>query len=275
VWGRGSCDTKGSMASMLAGLHENKAILEELPIAVDFAAFMGEESSQHGSKDFAKKYAQEYIFAIAGEPTMLDLVYVTKGSLWFTLETHGIAAHSSQPERGENAILAMARSLDLMNRKLAGRLASYTHPVLGHSTLNIGTIAGGSRPNIVPDYCMAEVDIRSTPSFDAEGPIEFVQNFIEEFKLPLSIKKFAYNPPMECPSEHAIISTMLQTRTTSKLVGAPWFSDAAHLSAAGTPSIAFGPGSIEQAHTKDEYICVDSLNEGAKFFTEFIRNLGN
>ena len=274
IWGRGSSDTKGPMVAMLAGLDANKELLEKLPVAVDFAAFMGEESSQHGSKHFAKRYGSDYLFAIAGEPTMLNMVYVTKGSLWFTLETHGKAAHSSQPHLGENAIMTMARSLDLMNRKLSNRLATYTHPVLGHSTLNIGTISGGSRPNIVPDYCCAEIDIRTCPSLEADGgPLALVENFIAEHNLPLTIKKAANNPPMECPHEHAIISSIQQSWPASKLVGAPWFSDAAHLSKAGIPSICMGPGSIDQAHTKDEFISIEDLESGVECFTQFIANL--
>jgi len=161
-----SSDTKGSIATMIAGIANNREQLASLPVAVDFVAFMGEESSQHGSKHFAQKYASDYQFAIAGEPTMLDIVYTTKGSLWFTLEAKGKAAHSSQPELGENAVMLMAQSLNMMDQKLSDYLASYTHPVLGKSTLNIGTINGGSRPNIVPDYCTAEIDIRTTPDLE-------------------------------------------------------------------------------------------------------------
>lgn len=271
IWGRGSSDTKGSMAAMLAGIDANKEILAQLPVAIDFVAFMGEESSQHGSKDFAKKYASNYLFAIAGEPTMLDMVYVTKGSLWFTVDSSGKAAHSSQPHLGENAIMSMARSLDLLNRKFSNKLATYTHPVLGHSTLNIGTITGGSRPNIVPDHCTAEIDIRFTPELQlAGGPLQLVQQFIEERNLPLVITSSACNPPMECPSEHQIISQIQKARPESRLVGAPWFSDAAHLSSQGLPAIAFGPGSIDQAHTKDEFIKADDYLAGVEFFTRFI-----
>jgi acetylornithine deacetylase len=68
IWGRGASDTKGPMAAMLAGLKENQRILKDLPVAVDFIGFMGEEASQHGSKHFAKHHAADYEFAIVGEP---------------------------------------------------------------------------------------------------------------------------------------------------------------------------------------------------------------
>ncbi|PQJ27850.1 M20 family metallopeptidase [Rubritalea profundi] len=273
ILGRGASDTKGPMAAMLTALIENKVLLAELPIAIDFIAFMGEESTQHGSKHFAEWHAEEYIFGIAGEPTSLDIVYTTKGSLWLTVVAKGTAAHASQPERGSNAIMTLARSLDHMNKKLASKLATFTHPVLGHSSFNIGTIKGGTRPNIVPDHAEAEIDIRTTPSLDAAGGAHaLVLDFIKEQELPLEVVNAHENPPMETPTSDPIIQQLLKANPQSQLVGAPWFSDAAHLSHAGVPSICLGPGSINQAHTKDEFIKISDLEAGHIYFSNFIKS---
>ncbi|MGJ8673429.1 M20 family metallopeptidase [Rubritalea sp.] len=273
ILGRGASDTKGPMAAMLTALIENKELLAELPVAIDFVAFMAEESSQHGSKHFAEWHADEYIFGIAGEPTSLDIVYTTKGSLWLTVVAKGMAAHASQPERGSNAIMTLTRSLDHMNRKLANRLATYTHSVLGHSSFNVGTIKGGTRPNIVPDHAEAEIDIRTTPSLFAEGGAHsLVLDFIKEQQLPLEVVSAHENPPMETPTTDPIILQLLKANPDTQLVGAPWFSDAAHLSNAGIPSICLGPGSINQAHTKDEFIKISDLEAGHTYFSNFIRS---
>lgn len=276
IIGRGASDTKGPMAAMLTALIENKELLASLPIAIDFVAFMAEESSQHGSKHFAEWHANEYIFGIAGEPTSLDIVYTTKGSMWMTLAAKGTAAHASQPERGSNAILTLSRSLDHMNRKLAGRLATFTHSVLGHSSFNVGTINGGTRPNIVPDYAEAEIDIRTTPSlFASGGASNYVDSFIKEQELPLEIVKAHENPPMETSTADPIIQQLLKANPTTQLVGAPWFSDAAHLSHAGIPSVCLGPGSINQAHTKDEFIKIADLEAGHRYFSNFIKSFAS
>lgn len=273
IWGRGASDTKGPMAAMIMSLIENKEILADLPVAIDFVAFMGEESTQQGSKHFAKHHGEEYVFGIAGEPTSLDLVHVTKGATWITVEAHGKAAHSSQPQLGENAIMILARSLDMINRKLSNRLATYTHPILGHSTLNIGTIRGGSRPNIVPDYASAQIDFRTTPSLqEAGGAVKLLESFIEEMQLPIKVKSYHENPPMETAADHLYIQKILESSTESSTVGAPWFSDAAHLTAGGIPSICAGPGSIDQAHTKDEWIKISDLEAGVGFFSNFVRS---
>lgn len=274
VWGRGSSDTKGPMAAMLWGLKENASILKDLPIAVDFVGFMGEESSQWGSKDFAKHHAHDYAFSIVGEPTSLNIVHTTKGSLWATLRASGKAAHSSQPERGDNAAMKLARALDALEREIVPKLAGYIHPVLGRSTFNVGVLRSGSRPNIVPDLADAEIDIRITPALrDAGGALALLKSEIDRLDLPLEIVKPHENPPMEIPATHPWIDRIRDVRTECKAVGAPWFSDAAHLSNAGLASVCMGPGSIDQAHTCDEFIDIAALEEGAAFFANFIRSL--
>ncbi|MGB0775345.1 MAG: M20 family metallopeptidase [Akkermansiaceae bacterium] len=274
ILGRGASDTKGPMAAMLQALSNCQDALENLPVAVDFIGFMGEEASQHGSKHFAKNHAHKYEFALVGEPTSLDIVHVTKGSLWATVATDGKAAHASQPELGENAILKLTSSLDRINRKLTARLATYTHPVLGHSTLNIGTFHGGSIPNVVPNHAEAQLDIRFTPSLhDDGGALPLLDKFITEQQLPLRISKAHENPPMEVPEEHTWVKKMRAANPDSKPVGAPWFADAAHLNAAGLPAVCIGPGSIDQAHTKDEFIKIDDLENGVVYFENFIRSL--
>jgi acetylornithine deacetylase len=273
LWGRGSSDTKGPMAAMLWALHGNRDLLANLPVAVDFVGFMGEESGQWGSKDFAKNHGGEYTFALVGEPTSMEIVNVTKGSLWATLRATGRAAHSSMPERGENAVLKLTRALDRLDCHLGAELTGFTHPVLGRSTMNVGVIRGGSRPNIVPDLAEAEIDIRITPSLtEAGGALKLLQETISFHDLPVEIVKHHENPPMDTEAGHPVIRKLLALGGT-KTTGAPWFSDAAHLSAGGIPSICIGPGSIDQAHTADEFIEVDALQQGAEFFTRFIRGL--
>ncbi len=274
IWGRGASDTKGPMAAMLWALAEHRENLAGLPVAVDFVAFMGEESNQWGSKNFVQRHGHDYQFALVGEPTSLQVVHVTKGSLWATLRATGKAAHSSQPQLGENAILKLTRALDLLDRELVPQLATFTHPVLGHSTLNVGMIHGGSRPNIVPDLAEATLDIRITPALAAAGgALKLLEATLSRLALPLEIINAHENPPMETAASHPMIHALLATDPHTQLAGAPWFSDAAHLASGGIPSICIGPGSINQAHTVDEFIDLAALEQGAEFFKAFITSL--
>lgn len=274
IWGRGASDTKGPMASMIWGLLNNRDSLADLPVAVDFVAFMSEESDQFGSKHFASNHAGNYDFAIAGEPTGLDIVHVTKGSLWAILETTGISGHSSQPEAGENAILKIVDTISVLNDTLKPILAEFTHTVLGPATLNVGIIQGGTRANIIPDRATAQIDIRYPPSLTQTGSAtKMLEDFIAAQELPAKILLCSDNPPMELPEDDPWLSRIRSVHPSSALIGAPWFSDAAHLNAGGLPAICLGPGSIKQAHTKDEFISIADLEAGAAYFTDLVSGL--
>ena len=140
--------------------------------------------------------------------------------------------------------------------------------------MNIGTIHGGTRPNIVPDSAEAEIDIRIAPALAAaDGALKLLASVIKDFNLPIEIIEPRENPPMETAADHPMIEKLLANDAMTGLAGAPWFSDAAHLSGHGIPSICIGPGSINQAHTADEFIEVAALEAGAQFFSKFIAQL--
>ncbi|MCU0780552.1 MAG: M20 family metallopeptidase [Akkermansiaceae bacterium] len=276
LWGRGACDTKGPMAAMLWGLREQRERLADLPVAVDFVAFMGEESGQWGSKDFVRRHGADYAFAVVGEPTSMQVVNRNKGSFQAVVRATGKAAHSATPELGENAILKLVEALGALDHHLKRALGGYGHPVLGPSTLNIGVIRGGSRPNIVPDLAEAELDIRVTPDLAAAGGAhKLLRDIIDDYALPVELISSSESPPMETPGGHPVVLALLATAPDTALVGAPWFSDACHLAAGGVPGICIGPGSIRQAHTVDEFIEVTEVERGAAFFSAFIRGLAD
>jgi len=271
IHGRGASDTKGPMAAMLWALREHAESLRSMPVAVDFVAFMGEESGQWGSKHFAAHHGSHYSFAVAGEPTSLDVVHVTKGSLWATLATEGRAAHSSMPEKGDNAVMKLASALCVLEKAMRQRLAEFPHPLLGACTINIGTFHGGTRANIVPESACAQLDIRLTPNlFERGGALALLEDVIRELQLPIALQYAHENPPMETPVEDPYLQLLLKARDGARPVGAPWFSDAAHLSRGGIPSVCLGPGSISQAHTADEFIRIEDLLDGVAHFSRFI-----
>ncbi len=272
IWGRGSTDTKGSMAAMLWALTTNADLLADAPVAIDFVAFMGEETQQLGSKHFAKHHADEYEFGIAGEPTSLQIVNCTKGCLWATLSTKGKAVHASKPHLGENAILKLFHSFSALTNALDVQFSKLSHPVLGRTTWNLGLFNGGTSPNIVADEASLTLDIRTIPALWEQGGGEELVNRLTK-DLDVTFLCHEENPPMEVAPENKWIKAIQKAQPTAQCVGAPWFSDAAHLNAGGIPSICLGPGVIDQAHTEDEYITVDDYEAGVKFFTELVSDI--
>lgn len=272
VWGRGASDTKGPMASMLWALHEARDIIPTLPVEVHFAGFMSEESAQLGSQHFAKHHGP-YDLAIVGEPTELRTVFRHKGCLWVDVHTFGLAVHGATPERGVNAIVKMAAIVQALDTDFRAKLVEVggVDEWLGASTINLGMIKGGTRSNIVADHCTLRVDMRTTPGLNRNGgALAALTNFVHSVDPTATIEPLPETLPLDTDPANPLLQKLIDCG--APLTGAPWFCDAAFLAAEGTPAIAIGPGSIAQAHTKDEFIKCADLEAGADFFGKFLRS---
>lgn len=268
VWGRGASDTKGPMAAMLWALHELGPRLPELGHEIWFAGLMSEETSQHGSKALARE--ERFDFVIVGEPTGLEVVHKHKGSGFLYLTTHGRAAHASRPDLGESAIEKMLTVLEVIRRELAPEFAAQSDPVLGTSTLSIGTLKGGSRTNVIPDLCEASVDLRFVPGHYRPTILEEITTRLRRACPDLEVQMDPA-PPLNTDPAHPLIRLLGECGAPP--VGAPWFCDACFFAEKGMPSVALGPGSIAQAHTDDEWISVADLEKGVEFFRNFLGRL--
>jgi len=273
LFGRGACDTKGSVAAMLSALcalAESKQRPRETEII--FAGLVDEESAQAGSRALAKSNLKADL-AIVGEPTGLQIVTAHKGNIWFQLDTHGQAAHGSRPELGRNAVHAMARIVDAIETDYAALLRQRRpHPLLGHATVNVGTIRGGTQPNIVPDSCTITVDRRTLPGETEAGVKRELENFLGRQKLEATFSLARTEPclPMETPAKLPLIQQFLRSAGQRKPAGMHFFCDAAILAEGGIPSVVFGPGDIAQAHTVDEWISLRSLERATEMLVRFL-----
>ena len=271
--GRGACDTKGSVAAMFSALCElMKSRPKETEIV--FAGLIDEENAQAGSRELAASGFKADL-AIVGEPTRLQVVTAHKGSLWLQLETHGKTAHGATPQFGKNAVHEMARIVDLLERDYAARLKRHRHPLLGAATVNVGTICGGTQPNIVPDCCSITIDRRTLPGETEAGVKLEIATLLHAKKLSAKISSTKLAPclPLETNPKLPLVRQFLQSVGQSRPVGVDYFCDAAVLSRAGIPSVVFGPGDIAQAHTADEWISLASLERGKNLLLHFLRSL--
>jgi len=267
IYGRGSSDTKGSMAAMLWALKSVE--LTRLNVGVAFAGLADEEAGQLGAKACAaRKFAD---FVVVGEPTNLDVVYTHKGTTWLEIETVGKSVHASLPETGVNAIDLMTDALRRLREAFPTILPLKKNAVLGHATISTGRIRGGVKINVVPDRCYAEIDIRILPG--QESMAAAVADFFRDQNISATVHPIKISAPLYTEPDNSIIRKF--TSLGSRLTGASWFCDAAFFSAKGTPAVAIGPGSIAQAHTADEFIEVAELERGAEFFTNFLRTFNN
>lgn len=275
IYGRGACDTKGSVAAMLTALLE-LAALKQRPreTAIVLAAVVDEENAQAGSRMLAASGLKASL-AIVGEPTKLQVITAHKGSVWLQLETRGRAAHGSTPHLGKNAVLEMARVVQTLETQYAGQLRRKKHPLLGVGTLNTGTICGGRQPNIVPDYCAIKIDRRTLPRETEAMVRREIAALLARQRLAVKISstKLAPSLALETDQRLPLVRQFLQTIGQTRPLGANFFCDAAILSAARIPSIVFGPGDIAQAHTADEWISLASLEKGKNLLLKFLKSL--
>jgi len=269
LYGRGASDTKGPMASMLWALRECRGILPKLTHEIWFAGLMGEEAGQDGAKDLAER--ERFAFVIVGEPTNLEVVFKHKVDVTARITATGRAAHSSCPERGENAITKLAAGLLALAKALTSHFETVSDPVLGHPTFSIGTIRGGTKFNIVPDHAEAVIDLRLLPSQWKNGEARDLFEIMRQACPELQVEQIMGSEALDTDPDHPLIAQL--TAAGGRLAGAAWFCDAAIFSAQGVPAVAVGPGSIAQAHTEDEFIEVADLEHGVEFFKRFLHSL--
>ena len=270
LYGRGACDTKGSVAAMLTALINVAANHGALPgTEITFCAFVDEEDGQSGSRAFAKKYPR-FDLAIVGEPTQLQAVTAHKGDLWLKIETRGKAAHGSKPHLGKNAVHAMCPIVEWLETKYAAELRKRKHWLLGSPTINVGAIRGGNQANVVPDHCEIIIDRRTIPGETMASVSKELNAFLKPAGGHLVNYKTSDCLPMETDPTLPLVKQFLDQLGQTEPLGVDYFCDAAVLGAVGIPCIVFGPGDIAQAHTTDEWISLKSLADATAILERFL-----
>lgn len=278
LYGRGSCDTKASIAAMFMAL-ASALTLRERRATVSVAFTMGEELGHEGAAHLVASGFRPDA-AVVGEPTGLRVVAAHKGVVRWRMVTVGRAAHSANPRQGCNAIVKMAAVIRALEERLIPRLQERAHPLLGPPTLSVGRIEGGLQVNVVPDRCTIELDRRLLPG---ETWAE-VRRELEAVLAPLSAEDpdlqvtiqdpYQDTPCMETDLDAPIVriaeEAVRRIDGRHPVRGVPFATDAAHLSAAGVPCVVLGPGDIAQAHTSEEYVEIQQVMKAAAIYREMM-----
>ena len=268
--GRGACDTKGPTAALLWALRRwtrggpGRAGSDVRWIV---AATAGEEEGSAGAAALVRSGFRAD-FGVALEPTSLRVVHAAKGILRLWLETPGRACHGAQPWRGDNAVYRALPLATALRDELAPAFLARCHPVLGPASLNLGVFQGGRDLNIVPDACRLGLDLRLHPDLDATEALARVRELCRRHASRTRVRIHRTGPAFVTPRADPWARAL--RRAGAGWARADWFCDANVLAAAGIPAVAFGPGSIAQAHTRDEYITRADLAAGAAAFGRFL-----
>jgi len=283
VHGRGACDMKGALACYLEVAEVLRAVGPPLAGSLFVAGVADEEYRMEGAKEVGRS-GPRVGGVIVGEPTGLRVCPASKGRVSTFVVTRGRAAHSSVPETGVNAITHMGRVLRALEGYAEGLLeGSEVHPLLGRPRVNPGVISGGVQVNVVPDECRLEVDRRTLPGETREsvyGELEALLSAtgwgVPDFDARLTEPSWLV-PANETPAEHPLVAALLDgaEEVLGEREGPGGFvagSDAAYY---GSPAVICGPGSLEQAHTTDEYVEVEELVAATRIYLRVVlRTLG-
>jgi acetylornithine deacetylase len=258
VLGRGSCDTKAGMAAAVAAL-ERVLARGTLARNVLLVGESDEELESQGIRDVLDHLDRPPDWLLATEPTGLHPVTRHKGVCQARIVATGSAAHASDPARGSNAIVALARAV-LALEDLRAELAKRTDERLGAATLSCGVIAGGSAPNVVPAEATLMLDRRLLPGEDersvrAELESLFRARGLGELRIDWCR---AEKPPLLTPDDHPAVRSLCSALRASGRPDAPavaaFGTDAGIAAGLGIPSVVFGPGDVAQAHTSAEFV---------------------
>ncbi len=246
IYGRGSCDAKGIIVAQIAAAEK----LEADSIRVGLLFLVGEERDSQGAQA-ANLDPRGAKFLINGEPTENRIALASKGTLRVEVVAKGKMAHSAYPELGESAIEKLLDAVENIRK-----LKLPVHPTAGPSTLNIGLIAGGRAPNVIPDQASANLLIRLVgPTDDLRRQITAAVDGKAEASFILEI------PFVELGTVPGI-DTMIAAFTTDIPALTNW----------GKP-VLIGPGSIHVAHTDSEYIEKKQLLDAVDLYSQIARHL--
>jgi acetylornithine deacetylase len=245
--GRGACDAKGIAAAMLCAAD---ALAQRGEDRVDLLLVVGEEKGSDGAR-MANRLPATTRFLVNGEPTESRLAIGCKGSLRVTLRTRGREAHSAYPHLGVSAIEPMLALLPTLRE-----VPLPTDERLGATTVNIGTIRGGTEANIIPGACESELMFRLV------GDVEVVKERLERWVAGRAEIQYGSHIPVQ----------FFHTIPGFETAPVAYTSDIPLLDRWGTP-LLFGPGSIHVAHTPDEFVSVAELRAAVDSYQRLVREL--
>lgn len=270
LWGRGSCDAKGQLCAMIMAMEQLKEEQDQLPFDICIALCCDEEFRHRGVDEFLSWEHQDKVAAvIVGEPTDMRLASACKGSIRFCIETTGLASHTSMPEKGVNAIYLMAEIIQIIQEKIELQTICKRDERCGNATIAVSLIQGGTIVNSVPDHCIIHVDRRMIPGEQWEEVYQEIQSMIRESLSEEEQKRVRFGFPylidpsykaqlpqhLECEMQEVLRKHGLE----EEIVGLPYGCDASKLAKWNIPVFIFGPGSIKQAHTQEEYIEINQI----------------
>lgn len=277
--GRGACDMKGGVAALLAAASRLASGGPRPSLAVLLTA--DEEHASLGMDSFVGAGGRADL-AVVCEPTELSVMPAHKGFVWVRASFTGRAAHGSLPDEGVDAIRHAALFIAALDRYAEALRRRPAHPLLGYGTVHGGTIRGGSAPSVYPDRCEVQLECRTLPGTSADAVLAEIGEVLDgvraaEPDLRATLDVPLARPGTEVPSDSTLVRGLLSACAAHGVApsvrGMTAWVDAAFLNEVGVPTVCFGPGSMAQAHTADEWIETQEIVRCADVLETYARGL--
>ncbi len=273
--GRGALDTKaGLVAAMRA-----TAAAAGMGLAGDviLAAVADEEAGSRGTEALVAGYAADT--AVVLEPTGLMPAVAHRGFAWGTVTVRGVAAHGSRADLGVDAIVHAAPVLAAVGA-LHERLASGSaDPMLGTGAVHASLIRGGQEMSSYPSECVIDLERRLLPGETLDGWRDELAALAAAVQPPATAEWVAgfHRSPLRLAEDEPVVAAVRQatadvTGSDPGVGGAPWWTDAALLTAAGIPAVVFGPAG-EGLHSHDEWVDLASMRACEEILIRTVRRV--
>ena len=269
LYGRGSYDMKGSLTACMLALSDIRP--GDLKGDVLLAAVADEEYASVGTQSILRHVAADA--AIVTEPTALQVCVAHKGFSWHEFTTHGRSAHGSRPDLGIDAIAHMGHVLTRLEDLQDQLRRRPAHPVLGQASVHASIIAGGQELSSYPEACTLQVERRTLPGETIAAVEQEFETLLKDLRA--SQRTVLVRPPFTVPEDAPIVEALRYQ--ASRILGQPpavigqtFWMDAAFLSAAGIPTVVFGPDGAG-AHAAEEWVDLDSVAACREALTATIR----
>ena len=277
--GRGSCDMKGGVAAILSA-----------------AFFLAQNKPEHGAVCGALTADEEHASvgmqgllenglradgAIVCEPTNLAIMPSHKGFMWLEVLFTGNAAHGSRPDVGVDAVEHAGQYLSRLTELRESLESRKRHPLLGHASFHAGTIKGGSAPSVYPAVCKLLLERRTLPGEEHNAVMKEFQSILQSMKeenpeINATLRQTLIRSATEVESSSTLVEGLGEAcrllKTDAPIEGMTAWVEASFLNEAGIPAVCFGPGSIGQAHSDDEWVDTREIEQCARVLEVFARD---
>jgi acetylornithine deacetylase len=287
-YGRGTADMKSFIAQALLAAEAVRGRRFKLPLHLAFT--YDEEVGCNGAEELMQRLQGGKrpmpACAVIGEPTNFQVFRMHKGFHAARVTIDGVEGHSSKPHKGANAIYPAARVIAKLLEVEAERREHRSMEdffEVPHTTLNVGTISGGTALNIIPNHAQVGFEYRTMPGEDPDYVINQLRGYVQEVLLPefrkqqpgvdIRVELTGQGAPMMTPAGTGIEAIALELTGHPRATAAPYYTEGAIYNGAGVPTVICGPGDIDQAHRPNEFVTREQLEAGVTFLSRLIERV--